>query len=80
MLKNNEVEKKEYLSCYTHLAPELILGSCTQSVLTDVYSLCRIIGKVGSISNDKHLKAIAKFCVKENPANRPSLLYVHDLT
>lgn len=74
----NEVEKKEYLKYYTHLAPELVLGSCPQSVLTDIYSLCQIVGKVASISRDKHLKAIAKFCVKNNPANRPSLLYVHD--
>lgn len=73
----NESEK-EYLKAYTHLAPELIFGSCAQSVLTDVFSLCQVIGKVATISRNKQFKAIAKFCARENPANRPSLLYVHN--
>lgn len=77
MYKLTEVEKKEYLKAYTHLAPELLLGSCPQSVFTDVFSLGQIIGKVAAISREKQLKSIAKLCVMD-VARRPSMLYVHD--
>ena len=76
--KLSEAEKKEYLRTYTHLAPELISGLSPQSVLTDIFSLCQIIGKVAAVTHSKEFKAIAKFCPRDNSANRPSMLYVHD--
>lgn len=79
--KLNELEKKDYLKTFTHLAPELVLGSCPQSVITDVYSLGQIIRKVAAVSSNQQLKAIARFCIKGisgNISTRPSVLYVHD--
>ena len=73
--KLDEREIDSYLKTYTHLAPELVKGTSSQSVLTDVYSLCRIIGKVACVFRYKELKSIAKLCTKEN---RPSLLLGHD--
>ena len=75
----NEKDKDYYLRTYTHLAPELINGVCPQSALTDVYSLCRIIGKAAIVTRYKQLNAIAKLCTKKSSiATRPSLLLVHD--
>ena len=72
------VEQEEHIKIYTHLAPELIRGSCPQSVLTDVYSLGCIIKKVSTITSSQQLKSIGNLCTKVNVANRPSVTYVHD--
>jgi hypothetical protein len=77
--KLNEKERDHYFKTYTHLAPELVMGACPQSVLTDVYSLCRIIGKAATVTHYKQLNLIANLCTRTSSiATRPSLLLVHE--
>lgn len=71
-----KVEQDEHLKAYPHLAPDLVRGTCSQSILSDVYSLGHVIRKVALITSNECLKSIAKLCMKENVGNRPSIGFV----
>ena len=68
--KLSRVEQEQHLKAYPHLAPDLVHGTNSQSILTDVYSLGHIIGHVAS---NEDLKSSSKLCTKENFANRQSI-------
>ena len=73
----SKMEQEEHSKVYTHLAPELIRGTRSQSILSDVYSLGHVISKVAFVTSDAKLRGIAQLCTKENIGNRPSIGFVH---
>ena len=75
--KLSRVEQEQHLKAYPHLAPDLVHGTNSQSILTDVYSLGHIIGKVAYVASNEDLKSSSKLCTKENIANRPSIEFIH---
>ena len=77
--KLNQAEMEQYLHRYTHLAPELIKGLHTQSILTDVYSLGHIVKKVATVISSQELRRIARSCTSPEQGNRPTVLFVSEL-
>ena len=49
---------------YFHIAPEVIEGTCAQSILSDVYSFGVVIASIYSHTKHYPLKKLAKDCLK----------------
>lgn len=67
-------QKQKYYKCHSHIAPEVIEGSASQSTRSDIFSLGLIFYFVAKTFGNNRLKEIAKSCTRSNPALRCSLV------
>ena len=62
---------KKYSSCYSHIAPEVLNGSpCSKA--SDIFSLGKILSKIGLKNNIPTLISTAEKCLDASPARRPT--------
>ena len=60
----SDEEKDRYYKEHFHIAPEVIEGTCAQSILSDVYSFGVVIASIYSHTKYCPLKELAKHCLK----------------
>jgi len=60
----SDEEKGRYYKEHFHIAPEVIEGTCAQSVLSDVYSFGVVIASIYRHTKYRPLKELAKHCLK----------------
>lgn len=60
----SDEEKDRYHKEHFHIAPEVIEGTCAQSILSDVYSFGVVIASIYSHTKYRPLKELAKHCLK----------------
>ena len=77
----SEKQKEYYKLHHPHIAPDLRDGKCMQSVLSDIYSLGRIINNVNKIvlSNSNKVMNISRDCMQYDSALRPDAIHLHEL-
>lgn len=62
---------KKYTTCYPHIAPEVLHGSpCSKP--SDIFSLGKILFKIGVKHNIPLLVSTAQKCLDANPERRPT--------
>ena len=62
---------KKYSICYLHIAPEVLNGSpCSKA--SDIFSLGKILFKVGVKQNIPLLVSMAQECLDASPVRRPT--------
>ena len=62
---------KKYSICYPHIAPEVVHGSpCSKA--SDIFSLGKILFKVGVKQNIPLLASMAQECLDASPVRRPT--------
>ena len=62
---------KKYTACYPHIAPEVLCGSpCSKP--SDIFSLGKVLFKIGVKHNIPLLVSTAQKCLDANPVRRPT--------
>ena len=77
--KLTKKQKEMYHKCYLHIAPELVRGTHTQSVASDVYSFGMLMYSICNLHPNAKCMSVATSCLHSGPSKRPSLHSVQQL-
>ena len=73
--KLSDSQKKQYKNDHPHIAPDLRDGTCTQSTLSDVFALGRVIKLVNSVPQlqKEDLEMLSTKCMHYHMHSRPEM-------
>ena len=74
--KLTNAEKKKYRGGHSHIAPEIVEGSAPQTALSDIFTLGRVILKIGTCLNCPKIVDLSKLWTSENPAKWCTLCFL----
>lgn len=66
-------KRRDHIKRYSHIAPDLVNGHCTQSTSSDVYSVGKIITQVNNKLCIPALKSLGAQCNEYNCTKRPTV-------
>ena len=69
----SNTQKEKYKRKYQHSAPDLVDGLCTQSVLTDTYSIGFLLSQIGEAAQNSELQKLSTKMTQYFSRERASL-------